>query len=199
MRPGTHLIIWRYIKILTSIRNVQTLYIILLINCMMHIADLPNVLYEVSFPNVKAATCRPSLMLLWLQIILNSVLCWPNRPATELTSGQIVPRPNRSYTWEVCLSVCLDGVFLNVSTTYARSGSGYVVPNACAKAGVEALTKYTLSLCCFLYCFYHFHCYCYYYFIPLVTMIPRFFLNLKNNSVTLWSSVRAVGSWQAVV
>ena len=37
--------------------------------------------------------------------------------------------------------VCVDGVFLNISTTYARSGSGYVVPSACAKAGVEALTK----------------------------------------------------------
>ncbi len=33
------------------------------------------------------------------------------------------------------------GVFLNIVTTYAMSGSGYVVPSATAKAGVIALTK----------------------------------------------------------
>ena len=30
---------------------------------------------------------------------------------------------------------------LNILTTYASTGSGFVVPSACAKAGVEALTK----------------------------------------------------------
>lgn len=35
--------------------------------------------------------------------------------------------------------------FLNISTTYTLGGSGFVVPSACAKAGVEALTK---SLAC---------------------------------------------------
>lgn len=33
------------------------------------------------------------------------------------------------------------GVFLNITTTYAYTGSGYVVPSACAKAGVLALTR----------------------------------------------------------
>jgi len=33
------------------------------------------------------------------------------------------------------------GVFLNITTTYASTGSGYVVPSACAKAGVIALTR----------------------------------------------------------
>ncbi|MBX2969957.1 MAG: SDR family oxidoreductase [Cyclobacteriaceae bacterium] len=33
------------------------------------------------------------------------------------------------------------GVFLNIVTTYAWTGSGYVVPSACGKAGVLALTK----------------------------------------------------------
>jgi NAD(P)-dependent dehydrogenase (short-subunit alcohol dehydrogenase family) len=33
------------------------------------------------------------------------------------------------------------GVMLNVSTTYAATGSAYVVPSAIAKAGVEALTR----------------------------------------------------------
>ncbi len=33
------------------------------------------------------------------------------------------------------------GVFLNIATTYAEHGSGYVVPSACAKAGVVALTR----------------------------------------------------------
>lgn len=42
---------------------------------------------------------------------------------------------------KVYLCVCVDGVFLNISSSYARTGSGYVVPSACAKAGVEALTK----------------------------------------------------------
>jgi NAD(P)-dependent dehydrogenase (short-subunit alcohol dehydrogenase family) len=33
------------------------------------------------------------------------------------------------------------GVILNISTTYAWTGSGYVVPSACAKAGVLAMTR----------------------------------------------------------
>lgn len=33
------------------------------------------------------------------------------------------------------------GVFLNIVTTYAWTGSGYVVPSACSKAGVLALTR----------------------------------------------------------
>jgi NAD(P)-dependent dehydrogenase (short-subunit alcohol dehydrogenase family) len=33
------------------------------------------------------------------------------------------------------------GVVLNIATTYAQSGSGYVVPSAAAKAGVVAMTK----------------------------------------------------------
>jgi len=33
------------------------------------------------------------------------------------------------------------GCFLNIVTTYAWTGSGYVVPSACAKAGVLALTR----------------------------------------------------------
>jgi 2,4-dienoyl-CoA reductase [(3E)-enoyl-CoA-producing], mitochondrial len=33
------------------------------------------------------------------------------------------------------------GVFLNILTTYAPDGSGYVVPSAAAKSGVHALTK----------------------------------------------------------
>ena len=33
------------------------------------------------------------------------------------------------------------GSILNIVTTYASSGSGYVVPSACAKAGVLALTR----------------------------------------------------------
>jgi NAD(P)-dependent dehydrogenase (short-subunit alcohol dehydrogenase family) len=32
-------------------------------------------------------------------------------------------------------------VILNIVTTYATTGSGYVVPSACAKAGVLALTR----------------------------------------------------------
>ncbi len=34
-----------------------------------------------------------------------------------------------------------NGNFLNIVTTYAWTGSGYVVPSACAKAGVLALTR----------------------------------------------------------
>ena len=33
------------------------------------------------------------------------------------------------------------GTFLNIVTTYAWTGSGFVVPSACAKAGVLALTR----------------------------------------------------------
>jgi NAD(P)-dependent dehydrogenase (short-subunit alcohol dehydrogenase family) len=33
------------------------------------------------------------------------------------------------------------GVVLNIATTYAQSGSGYVVPSAVAKAGVVTMTK----------------------------------------------------------
>lgn len=35
----------------------------------------------------------------------------------------------------------IQGTVLNIATTYAQSGSGYVVPSAAAKAGVVALTK----------------------------------------------------------
>jgi NAD(P)-dependent dehydrogenase (short-subunit alcohol dehydrogenase family) len=35
----------------------------------------------------------------------------------------------------------LPGTMLNIVTTYAWTGSGYVVPSACAKAGVLALTR----------------------------------------------------------
>ncbi len=35
----------------------------------------------------------------------------------------------------------IPGVVLNIATTYATSGSGYVVPSAAAKAGVVAMTK----------------------------------------------------------
>ncbi len=35
----------------------------------------------------------------------------------------------------------IPGVVLNIATTYASSGSGYVVPSAAAKAGVVAMTK----------------------------------------------------------
>jgi len=31
--------------------------------------------------------------------------------------------------------------FLAITTWYAEMGSGFVVPSACAKAGVEAMTK----------------------------------------------------------
>lgn len=34
-----------------------------------------------------------------------------------------------------------EGTFLNIVTTYAWTGSGYVVPSACAKAGVLAMTR----------------------------------------------------------
>jgi len=62
--------------------------------------------------------------------------------------------------WNSIIDICLTGTinvtvdiakrlitedegaaFLNISTIYAQSGSGYVVPSSCAKAGVEALTK----------------------------------------------------------
>jgi NAD(P)-dependent dehydrogenase (short-subunit alcohol dehydrogenase family) len=35
----------------------------------------------------------------------------------------------------------LPGIMLNIVTTYAWTGSGYVVPSACAKAGVLAMTR----------------------------------------------------------
>lgn len=35
----------------------------------------------------------------------------------------------------------IPGKVLNITTTYADSGSGYVVPSACGKAGVNALTR----------------------------------------------------------
>ena len=32
-------------------------------------------------------------------------------------------------------------VFLSITTTYTEHGSGFVVPSACAKSGVQALTE----------------------------------------------------------
>ena len=33
------------------------------------------------------------------------------------------------------------GVFLSITTHYVYEGSGYVVPSACAKSGVETMMK----------------------------------------------------------
>lgn len=51
-------------------------------------------------------------------------------------------------TYYMCLAVGKNwiekkqaGTFLNIVTTYAWTGSGYVVPSACGKAGVLALTR----------------------------------------------------------
>lgn len=51
-----------------------------------------------------------------------------------------------SYNFSLALSKYwidqkLPGTMLNIVTTYAWTGSGYVVPSACAKAGVLALTR----------------------------------------------------------
>jgi len=38
--------------------------------------------------------------------------------------------------------ICLSGAnFLAITTIYAKSGSGFVVPSAAAKAGVETMTR----------------------------------------------------------
>lgn len=37
--------------------------------------------------------------------------------------------------------IILGGVFLAITTWYADLGSGYVVPSACAKSGVDAMVK----------------------------------------------------------
>ena len=37
--------------------------------------------------------------------------------------------------------LCAGATFLAISADYATSGSGFVVPSACGKAGVEAMTK----------------------------------------------------------
>lgn len=41
----------------------------------------------------------------------------------------------------VVIVVCSGASFLAITTIYAESGSGFVVPSASAKAGVEALYK----------------------------------------------------------
>ena len=46
----------------------------------------------------------------------------------------------------VCICVFVNNLFvganfLSISAIYATSGSGFVVPSAAAKAGVEAITK----------------------------------------------------------
>ena len=39
------------------------------------------------------------------------------------------------------IQIILGGVFLAITTWYADLGSGYVVPSACAKSGVDAMVK----------------------------------------------------------
>lgn len=42
---------------------------------------------------------------------------------------------------KICF-VCLSGAnFLAITTIYAKSGSGFVVPSATAKGGVETMTR----------------------------------------------------------
>lgn len=55
-------------------------------------------------------------------IFISSV---PIKPIVNLKTSQII----------------LGGVFLAVTTWYADLGSGYVVPSACAKSGVDAMVK----------------------------------------------------------
>ena len=43
--------------------------------------------------------------------------------------------------WSIVVTVCSGASFLAITTIYAESGSGFVVPSASAKAGVEALYK----------------------------------------------------------
>merc|ERR550532_2508826 len=47
---------------------------------------------------------------------------------------------NRADEWISILGETM-ATFLSISADYATSGSGFVVPSACAKAGVEAMTK----------------------------------------------------------
>eukprot|EP00004_Rigifila_ramosa_P013961 TRINITY_DN3133_c0_g1_i1.p1 TRINITY_DN3133_c0_g1~~TRINITY_DN3133_c0_g1_i1.p1 ORF type:complete len:303 (-),score=60.59 TRINITY_DN3133_c0_g1_i1:41-832(-) len=58
-----------------------------------------------------------------IDIVLNGTAIW------TLESGKRMIKAGRP------------GVFLSTSTTYAKSGSGFVTPSAASKAGVEALTK----------------------------------------------------------
>lgn len=55
-------------------------------------------------------------------ILISSV---PIKPIVNLKTSQII----------------LGGVFLAITTWYADLGSGYVVPSACAKSGVDAMVK----------------------------------------------------------
>lgn len=55
-------------------------------------------------------------------IFISSV---PIKPIVNLKTSQII----------------LGGVFLAITTWYADLGSGYVVPSACAKSGVDAMVK----------------------------------------------------------
>ena len=57
-----------------------------------------------------------------LMIFISSV---PIKPIVNLKTSQII----------------LGGVFLAITTWYADLGSGYVVPSACAKSGVDAMVK----------------------------------------------------------
>ena len=40
-----------------------------------------------------------------------------------------------------CTHIYVGCSFLSISTTYTKHGSGFVVPSAAAKAGVEAIAK----------------------------------------------------------
>ena len=41
----------------------------------------------------------------------------------------------------LCLRIYVGCSFLSVTTTYTEYGSGYVVPSAAAKAGLEIMTR----------------------------------------------------------
>ena len=51
-------------------------------------------------------------------------------------------------------SVITGASFLAITTTYTQYGSGFVVPSATAKAGVEAMTRLVISSNVMIYMYY---------------------------------------------
>ena len=70
------------------------------------------------------------------------------------------------YMYSLCLVGCS---FLSVTTIYTQCGSGFVVPSAAAKAGLEIMTRYEicvlLTISVFISC-YQFYMVCVWSFFP---------------------------------
>jgi 2,4-dienoyl-CoA reductase len=94
-------------------------------NCVQMLGDLPSLIINNAAGNFISPTERlsPNAVKTVIDIVLLGTL------NTTLTIGKRLIKENKGAS------------FVSIITTYAEVGSGFVVPSACAKSGIVAMTR----------------------------------------------------------